>query len=205
MVVIVDYGMGNLGSILNMLRKIGTHAIISSKEEEVKQADKLILPGVGAFDNGITSLTRLGLTPHLDQKVLQEKTPTLGICLGMQLFGKKSEEGRLPGLGWIDAEVRKFQFEESERRLKIPHMGWNVVKTRRQSSLFNGLEKDSRFYFAHSYHVVCSNTDDPVAETVYGHKFTSSLQIDNILGVQFHPEKSHKFGMTLLRNFIDYF
>ena len=205
MVVIVDYGMGNLGSILNMLRKIGTPAVISSKEEDVEQADKLILPGVGAFDNGISSLTRLGLIPHLDQKVLQEKTPTLGICLGMQLFGKKSEEGRLPGLGWIDAEVRKFQFEETGCRLKIPHMGWNVVKTRRQSHLYKGLEKDSRFYFAHSYHVVCSNADDPVAETVYGHKFTSSLQRDNILGVQFHPEKSHKFGMTLLRNFIDYF
>ena len=147
MVVIVDYGMGNLGSILNMLRKIGTHAIISSKEEEVEQADKLIFPGVGAFDNGITALTRLG---------------------------------------------------------PIPHMGWNVVKTRRQSFLFKGLEKDSRFYFSHSYHVVCSNTDDPVGETVYGHKFTSSLQRENILGVQFHPEKSHEFGMTLLRNFVDY-
>ena len=205
MVVIVDYGMGNLGSILNMLRKIGTRAIISSKEEEIKQADKLILPGVGAFDNGMVSLTRLGVIPYLDQKVLQEKTPVLGICLGMQLFGKKSEEGRLPGLGWIDAEVKKLQFEVSGCGLKIPHMGWNSVKMRRQSPLFKGLEKNSRFYFAHSYHAVCNNMDDSLGETMYGHNFTSSLQRENILGVQFHPEKSHKFGMTLLKNFIDYF
>ena len=205
MVVIVDYGMGNLGSILNMLRKIGTHAIISSKEEDVKEAEKLILPGVGAFDHGMVCLARLGLISHLGQKVLQEKAPTLGICLGMQLFAKNSEEGRLPGLGWIDAEVKKFQFEEAGCRLKIPHMGWNVVKTRRQSPLFKGLEKGSRFYFAHSFYLVCNNTDDSLAETIYGHGFTSSLQRENILGVQFHPEKSHKFGMTLLRNFVDHF
>ncbi|WKZ19219.1 MAG: imidazole glycerol phosphate synthase subunit HisH [Candidatus Jettenia sp. CY-1] len=201
MIVLINYGMGNNGSILNMLKKIGIDAIISSHVDDIKKAHKLILPGVGAFDNGMKNLNNLDLTPILHEKVMRDKTPILGICLGMQLLTQKSEEGSLPGLGWIDAQTIKFNHSE----LKIPHMGWNTITVYKQSALFREIYQEPKFYFVHSYHVMCSNENDILTKTFYGYEFVSSIQQENIIGVQFHPEKSHKYGMKLLKNFVENF
>jgi len=203
MIVIVDYGMGNLGSILNMLKKIGApEAKVSSNAEDIEQADKLILPGVGAFDTGILNLRETGLIGLLKEKVLQDKTPTLGVCLGMQLMGKVSEEGELPGLGWFDAECVRFRFDASSN-LKIPHMGWNTINIQKEGTLFKDMPEEPRFYFVHSYHVVSHNPDDALATTDYGYPFVSAIQRGNIMAAQFHPEKSHKFGMRVYKNFVE--
>jgi len=203
MIVIIDYGLGNLGSIQNMLKKIGERSIISADISDIKNAEKLILPGVGAFDNGIKNLQKMGLIPLLNKKVLLSKIPILGICLGMQLFTRKSEEGQLAGLGWIDAKTIRFKFNDEKIKPKIPHMGWNTIKIKKESSLFTDMREDIRFYFAHSYYVVCDHEQDILTETHYGFDFVSSLEKNNIMGVQFHPEKSHKFGMKLLKNFTE--
>lgn len=204
MIVIIDYGMGNVGSIENMLKKNGVKATVSSEITDIENADKLILPGVGAFDNAVKNLNQLNLIPVLSEKVLDEKIPVLGICLGFQLLAKKSEEGTLEGLKWLDAEVVKFNFDESDTGLKIPHMGWNTVDIQKKSPLFHEMYEEPRFYFVHSYHFVCNN-EDVLTTTFYGYKFVSSCEKDNIIGVQFHPEKSHRFGMKLLKNFVKYF
>lgn len=200
MIVVVDYGMGNLGSIFNMLKKIGAVAHISSDHHEIELAEKLILPGVGSFDNGMRNLKDKGLFPVLRRKVIDNGTPILGICLGMQLLSRKSEEGSIPGLGWIDADTVKLRFEAGVG-LKIPHMGWNTVEPIPNSTLFAGLEEDNRFYFVHSYHIVCDSHENILGQTNYGFFFTSAVVRRNIYGVQFHPEKSHKFGMRLMQNF----
>jgi glutamine amidotransferase len=203
MLTIVDYGMGNHGSIFNMLRKIGTDAKVTSTIEDIRNAEKIILPGVGAFDNGVRNLEKNGLTETLREIVIQEKRPVLGICLGMQLMTKFSEEGILPGLGWIDAKTVRFRFERSDNPLKIPHMGWNTVSVVRENALFKDINVHSRFYFVHSYHAVVHDELDILTKTRYGYDFVSSFQRENIMGVQFHPEKSHKYGMALLKNFLD--
>ncbi|MCM2356960.1 MAG: imidazole glycerol phosphate synthase subunit HisH [Geobacteraceae bacterium] len=202
MIVIIDYGMGNLGSIFNMLKKIGAQALISSDVEEIEQADKLILPGVGSFDNGMRNLNEGGFRSVLDKKVLRDKVPILGICLGMQLFSRKSAEGSLTGLGWLEAETVRFSFDV-RMGPKVPHMGWNTVQIVKSSRIFDDIYHDSRFYFVHSYHVVCRNEADVLTRTFHGFDFASSVARDNIIGVQFHPEKSHKFGMKLLKNFAE--
>ena len=201
MIVIVDYGMGNLGSIANMIKKVGYKSIITSDLKELKKATKLILPGVGSFDNGMRNLKELGMIEVLNQKVLIEKTPVLGICLGMQLMTKSSEEGKLSGLGWIDAETKKFVSDT----LKIPHMGWNIIKHQKNSQLFDEIEREKRFYFVHSYCVSCNQEADILTNTNYIQDFVSSFEKENIVGVQFHPEKSHKFGMNLIKNFVENF
>lgn len=201
MIVVVDYGVGNLGAISNMLRKIGAEVVVSSSYAQIAQATKLILPGVGAFDSGMSNLDKLGLLEVLRRKVIEEKTPILGICLGLQLFTKRSEEGQLAGLGWLNAETIKFTFKPEKVELKTPHMGWNDVKLQSPSFLFDGMAARPRFYFLHSYHLVCHEREDIVATTSYGYEFVCSVQKDNVFGVQFHPEKSHKFGLTLLTNF----
>jgi imidazole glycerol-phosphate synthase subunit HisH len=205
MIVIIDYGMGNIGSILNMLKKIGAKAVASSDTTIIENADKLILPGVGSFDKGMQGLTERGLVPLLNKIVLQERKPILGLCLGMQLFTKRSDEGHLQGLGWLNAETIKFKFNKHNQNLKIPHMGWNWIKPCKSSPLFNNLGNDCRFYFVHSYHVVCADQKNALAHTNYGFDFTSMTIEDNIIGAQFHPEKSHKFGMQLLINFAENF
>jgi glutamine amidotransferase len=205
MIVIVDYGMGNLGSILNMLKKVGAPAAkVSSDPKDIEQADKLILPGVGAFDTGMQRLRETGLISLLNEKVIKAKTPTLGVCLGMQLITKISEEGELPGLGWIDAETIRFRFDPKKNGLKIPHMGWNTVNIQREGTLFQGMYPDARFYFVHSFHVVSHNPEDVLATTEYGYDFVSAIQHGHIMAAQFHPEKSHKFGMKLYKNFVEY-
>jgi len=202
MIAIVDYDMGNTGSILNMVKKAGGEAIISSDPEQIENADKLILPGVGAFDAGIQNLAKLGLVNIFRKKVTEQKTPILGICLGMQLLTKRSEEGVLQGLGLVDASTVRFKLISSSG-LRVPHMGWNSVVVRKESPLFYDMYPDPIFYFVHSYHVVCRNAEDVLSTTNYGHDFVSSLQIGNIFGTQFHPEKSHKYGLKLMRNFLE--
>ena len=202
MIAIVDYDMGNTGSILNMVKKAGGEAIISSDPEQIENADKLILPGVGAFDAGIQNLAKLGLVNIFRKKVTEQKTPILGICLGMQLLTKRSEEGVLQGLGLVDGSTVRFKLISSSG-LRVPHMGWNSVVVRKESPLFYDMYPDPIFYFVHSYHVVCRNAEDVLSTTNYGHDFVSSLQIGNIFGTQFHPEKSHKYGLKLMRNFVE--
>lgn len=184
-----------------MLKKIGVDACVAETPETVVAADKLILPGVGAFDHGMQHLNQSGMRDVLEQRVIRDRVPILGICLGMQLLTCGSEEGKIPGLGWIDASTRKFQSAELGPGLRIPHMGWNLVSAAPDCALFRELLEDPRFYFVHSYYVECSNAADSSATTTYGHEFTSSVHAGNIYGVQFHPEKSHRFGMQLLRNF----
>ena len=198
MITIIDYGMGNLGSIINMLGKIGVEAVSTSKIEDIEKARKIILPGVGSFDTAINNLNKLGLMTVLNKKVTEERIPTLGLCLGMQLLTEKSEEGKLPGLGWIRGRTIRFKFEDN---LKIPHMGWNTINIKKRSPLLRGLDNGSRFYFVHSYHLVCDDEKDILATADYGYEFPTVVERKNVLGVQFHPEKSHKFGMKLLENF----
>lgn len=199
---IVDYGMGNAGSIVNMLKRVGVAARVSSSAAEIAESERLILPGVGAFDTGMQHLHDSGLVDVLNRKVLQDRVPTLGICLGMQLLMRSSQEGRQPGLGWIAGVTVGFP-SNTLSDLKVPHMGWNTVQVCRNDSLFRGLEQGARFYFVHSYHVICDRDQDVLAWTTHGVRFASSVQQGNIVGTQFHPEKSHRFGMHLLKNFID--
>lgn len=201
MIAIVDYGMGNLGSIHNMLNKIGVPSMITSDAKIIEAADKLILPGVGAFDNAMVNLGNLGIIPLLNELVLQKKRLILGICLGMQLLSRRSEEGQLPGLGWIDAETIRFRFDAQNASLKIPHMGWNRIEIKRANVLFENMYDEPRFYFVHSYYVRCDNELNVLAITTYGITFHSVIMKENILGTQFHPEKSHKYGLKLLKNF----
>lgn len=204
MITIIDYGMGNLGSVKNMFKKIGESAIISSDKEEIKNASKILLPGVGAFDNAMKNLYDLGLLEIIKEKVLIEKIPILGICLGMQLLTKGSEEGNLNGFGFVDAYAKKFNFSSLDETLPIPHMGWNKVYLQKESNLLHeGEERENRFYFVHSYAVSCENSKDVLTTTHYGYDFVSSFERDNIIGCQFHPEKSHKFGMKLFKNFVE--
>jgi glutamine amidotransferase len=200
MITIVNYGLGNLGSIFNMLKKIGIKSAISSDLYEIAQAQKIILPGVGHFDRAMERINRTGLKDVLDEKALKERVPILGICLGMQLLTKSSEEGQLPGLGWIPAKTIRFNFS-NDLNLKIPHMGWNLVFRSTPSPLTQGFEGEYRFYFVHSYHAKVEDEKYSILKTNHGYPFDSAIQNGNIFGVQFHPEKSHKFGMTLLENF----
>ena len=204
MIVILDYGMGNTGSIINMIRHVGGDAVISADEQTISTAAALILPGVGAFDSGMEKLRASNMLALVEKCVLKEKIPFLGICLGMQLLFDSSEEGLLPGLGWISGRVERFDFSGiNENGLKIPHMGWNLVASRHNHPLFASLGAGARFYFVHSYHAVCSDEHHAIAFAEYGYSFACAVQKENIFGVQFHPEKSHKFGMTLFKNFVE--
>lgn len=201
MIVIVDYDAGNIASIQNMLKKIGQKSIITSDPEIISSAKKLILPGVGSFDYGMTKLKEKNLISVLNKKVLIDKIPILGICLGVQLFTKKSEEGVCEGLGWIDAETVKFNFGSVGENISIPHMGWNEVSIAKSSKITSNLQLPPRFYFVHTYHLKCNNPSDILFNCNYGYPFVAGIEKDNIVGVQFHPEKSHKFGMEILTNF----
>jgi len=202
-IVIVDYGTGNLGSIRNVLKYIGVESVVSAAVDDVLGADKLILSGVGAFDNGMRNLEERGLIPILREKVLVRGTPILGICLGTQLFTRRSEEGGLPGLGWIAADTIRFRFAPDQRRLRIPHMGWNLVQPKKECPLLAEMPAEPRFYFVHSYHLVCDDEQDVLTTTNWGYDFASAVARDNIYGVQFHPEKSHKYGIRLVTNFVE--
>jgi len=199
-ITIVDYGMGNIGSIVNMFKRVGVKSTLTSTEEGIRSASKLILPGVGAFDAGMTALRERGLIAALNDKVLHEKVPLLGVCLGMQLLAGGSEEGVLPGLGWLRGRSVKIRPPQGNN-LKVPHMGWSFIKPSRATALLQGLPENMRFYFVHSYRVVCDEVNDVIAVADYGEDVCAAVNRDNIWGVQFHPEKSHMFGKQLFMNF----
>jgi glutamine amidotransferase len=202
MITILDYGLGNLGSIQNMLKKIGKNSVISSSKDDIMKASKIILPGVGAFDTGINNLKKLDIIEALNYKARIERIPFLGICLGMQIMCNSSVEGSSKGLSWFDADLVRF---EPRVGLKVPHMNWSFTKIINCSKLFENMPDEMKFYHVHSYHIA-NRPDDSILESDYhGYKFVSALQRDNLLGVQFHPEKSHKYGMILLDNFVNKF
>ena len=200
MITIIDYGMGNLGSISNMFKRIGVESEVTSDREKIAAAKKILLPGVGAFDAAMERINEGGFREILDRKALLEKVPVFGICLGMQLLTNSSEEGKIPGLGWIPAKTARFAFSQ-DTKLKVPHMGWNRVNEKNPSLLINDLPPEPRFYFVHSYYVMAEDEKHVLTTTTHGVEFNSIIQKENIFGAQFHPEKSHKFGMKLLENF----
>jgi len=203
MIVIIDYGMGNLRSVLHKVKKIDENVIISSDLKEIAKATKLIIPGVGHFSKAMKNLKEMKLIPVLNNLVIKKKIPILGICLGIQLFTKHSEEGDVDGLGWIDAETKRFNFRGNSAKLKIPHIGWNTINIKKDTFLFNNMSKEMYYYFVHSYHVSCNNLEPILATTKYGYEFVSAIQKDNIYGTQFHPEKSHRIGMQIIKNFLE--
>ena len=192
--------MGNLGSIKNMLKRIGVASEITSDKEAIRNAKKLILPGVGAFDKAMGNLAKLDLITLIQEKAKEDKIPILGICLGMQLLGNRSEEGVLEGLKLIPGEMKRF---EAKPEFKVPHMGWNTVEVKKTSILFEAAAIEPRYYFVHTYYFSCYDEANVIGKTSYGRSFTSVVQKENIFGTQFHPEKSHKHGMRLLKNFVE--
>jgi glutamine amidotransferase len=203
MITIIDYDMGNLGSILNMFKRLGvTNVRITSDLNKINESSKIILPGVGSFKKAVKNLSRKGLIEILEKKVFQEEIPLMGICLGMQLLFEKSEEGNCDGLGWIKGDVIKFDFKDNLSEFKVPHMGWNQTLIKKKSELVKNLPLNNKFYFAHSFFVKCKDYEDILMTTQYGAKFTSGIQKNNIFGFQFHPEKSHKYGIKIFENFL---
>lgn len=198
MIAIIDYGVGNLNAFVNIYKKLSIPIIIAKTKADLEQSEKIILPGVGAFDYAIGKLNQSGMRETLDDMILNKKKPVLGICVGMQILAKSSEEGVLPGLGYIDATVKKLP---EHTGVNLPHMGWNDVHPENNIPIFASLEQAPLFYFLHSYYFVCNNREDILATAYYGENFTCAAGSGNIFGVQFHPEKSHSYGIRLLENF----
>ena len=201
-VLIPDLGIGNLPSIIRMAEKVGASCSVTRDPEELAGADKIIFAGVGAFDHGMAALNDGGWREALENAAKERKIPLIGICLGMQILCKSSEEGRLPGLGWIDADVLRIR-QDQPAVLRVPHMGWNTLRICRDNPLIPPTGEEQRFYFVHSYRVVCHQREDVIAVADYGGEFVAAFQRENIFGVQFHPEKSHRFGMALLKRFLE--
>lgn len=203
MIHVVDYGLGNVQAFLTMFKRLGFEATRAKTAADLTGVSKIILPGVGAFDHAIELLNQSGMRQNLETLVLQDKVPVLGICVGMQILASSSDEGRLPGLGWVPGKVRSFRSDERSASLPLPHMGWNDVQPKPGSPLFAGLESDARFYFLHSYYFECADPLQVAAVAGYGFDFSCAVSAGNVYGVQFHPEKSHHFGTTLLKNFTE--
>lgn len=202
-ITIIDYKMGNVRSVAKAFEAIGCSALISNRIEDIVKSSFLVLPGVGAFGEGMRYIAELGLMEPLREQVVNKKTPFLGICLGMQLLARDGyENGYHKGLGWIDGSVKRFTFDDE--KLKIPHMGWNDIDITYNNPLLSGITDDKTFYFVHSYHLVCDDPKICIASSFYGYDFTAAIQSDNIFATQFHPEKSQKAGLKVLRNFINY-
>jgi glutamine amidotransferase len=201
MIAIVNYGSGNIQALANIFGRLGIPFTVASTPDELAPATRILLPGVGAFDQAMTELQRSGMRAALDDAVLRRNKPILGICVGMQLLANGSEEGVLPGLGWIDGTVKRFDHRQFRQATHLPHMGWNTVEPRRPDPLFRDVDLKGGYYFLHSYYFSCADPADELAVTEYGARFTSVVRRTNIHGVQFHPEKSHAAGITLLRNF----
>lgn len=201
MITIVDFGLGNIGAFADAHRRLGIPLRIARKSEELKGATKIILPGVGAFDNTMEKLQASGMRDTLDELVLGRRVPVVGVCVGMQMLASSSEEGELPGLGWIEGEVRKFEANSPDHSICVPHMGWNNIEPKKSIPLFDGLDFGARFYFLHSFYLACRKSEDVAAVTSHGREFVSAVSSGNVYGVQFHPEKSHGWGLRLLENF----
>lgn len=201
MITIVDYGSGNINAITNIYDLLKTPYNIASGAQQLEKAEKIILPGVGSFDYCMAKLNNSGLKEILNKKVLEQKTPVLGICIGLHLMASGSEEGKLPGLGWIKGSVKRFDETKLQYKPKVPHMGWNTIKIQKAQELFLDVNEEQGFYFIHSFYMEVDNTENIMTRTNYGHNFVSGIIEDNIYAVQFHPEKSHSNGMKLLRNF----
>lgn len=201
MITIINYGLGNIQAIVNIYNHLAVEVRIANNDKELMDAQRIILPGVGAFDWAMSRLNQSGMRELLEDLVTSKNCPVLGICVGMQMLAKRSDEGKSAGLGWIDAEVKKFDETLFAQKTHLPHMGWNDVVPQQQGGLFAGIEKDARFYFLHSYYFEPLHSDDVLAITDYNGRFASSVRCDNVYGVQFHPEKSHQWGIQLLKNF----
>jgi len=202
MISIIDYGLGNILAFSNIYSRLNIPITVARSNSDLKEATKLILPGVGSFDHAIQLLEKSGMKNTINEMVIDKEIPILGICVGMQILAQSSEEGNLPGLGWIEGSVKKFQFNNTLGAY-LPHMGWNDVKSRETGSLFKNLEAESRFYFLHSFYFECADSENILATTEYFGEFTCAVRKNNIFGVQFHPEKSHHFGSQLLKNFAE--
>ena len=200
-ICILDYGVGNIFAFQNVYKRLNIPTKIAKTQEDLADAKKLILPGVGSFDYAMAQLNASGMREKLDELVLEKKVPVIGICVGMQMMGNRSDEGKLEGLKWIDSEILKFDENLIQQRTKLPHMGWNDVAPIKNHPLFIGLEKEAIFYFLHSFYFKCNNQTDSIAVSDYGLSFSSAVNKDNIYGIQFHPEKSHQYGEKLLHNF----
>lgn len=200
MIVVVGYGMGNVGAIKNMLNRSGAETVVSADPAVIAAAQGLVLPGVGAFDNAMERIAQLGLIDPINDAVVRRRVPVLGVCLGMQLFARGSAEGRLPGFGWLPAVCERI-VSPPDGRLKVPHMGWNRVEVHRPGQVAPDDPATSQYYFLHSYHVVCDDPSDVVATTPYGSPLVAMVERGNVIGVQFHPEKSHRFGFALMGKF----
>lgn len=203
MIVLIDYGVGNISAFLNIYKHLNIPVRTAKTVAELEGAEKLILPGVGHFDYAMQRFNGSGMRETVDEMVRTGKKPVIGICVGMQMMAKSSDEGQLPGLGWIDAHVEKFSDSQRSAKMPLPHMGWNDVYALKNNPLFSGLEHDARFYFLHSYYFKCTLPQDAVAEAEYGIRFTAAVNHENVYGIQCHPEKSHNFGIQLLKNFAE--
>ncbi len=202
MITIIDYGLGNIRAFINVYNKLNIPVTVASRHDDLKLAKKIILPGVGSFDEAMTLLAKSGMKDVLTEMVLARDVPVLGVCVGMQMLASSSEEGVQQGLGWVEGEVKGFKPNHAGRVVSIPHMGWNDVKLSRQNALFNGLAR-AVFYFLHSYYFKAGNSDNVLATTEYYGEFACAVSRNNIYGVQFHPEKSHHYGTRLLKNFAE--
>jgi glutamine amidotransferase len=203
MITIVDYGLGNIRAFLNMYHRLNLEARTASTAAELKTASKVILPGVGSFDDAMQRLARSGMRDALDDLALRQRVPILGVCVGMQMLAHGSDEGQLPGLGWINARVKWLDARPSNPKLPVPHMGWNDVRPVTKTRLFDQLDSGARFYFLHSYYFHCDRDEDRIAVADYGGDFACAAGSGNVFGVQFHPEKSHHYGVRLLQNFAE--
>lgn len=201
MITIIDYGLGNIRAFVNVYERLNIKTKIAHRAEDIKDARKIILPGVGAFDYSMSQLNASGMRDELEKQVLENKIPVVCICVGMQILAKSSDEGNLPGLGWIDGEVKLFDSNLIPYKTRLPHMGWNSINPVNNNPLMVGFNQDSRFYFLHSYYFVCHNEKEIISTTEYGVTFASAVNKENIYGIQFHPEKSHQNGIQLLHNF----
>lgn len=201
MIAIIDYGLGNVRAFENVYARLNMATVVARSAEDLRGAERVILPGVGAFDYAMSLLDGSGMKQALTELVVDKGVPVLGVCVGMQMLAIDSEEGKLPGLGWVDGHVKKIDVSQQDGPIRVPHMGWNAIALARPTALTSGIGDDATFYFLHSYYFSCNSADDVLAETAYGDSFPCAVGTGNVYGVQFHPEKSHRWGVKLLENF----